>query len=275
MRALQSAALVCTDVLVRLLPRGLLRSLALSMSRRDPGLLTRTVTTAQRDLGRVRLPTRISGFEDLAFLFWTTPMNRGVLRQDFDEAAALYRRVRSVPNPRGVEIGRYAGGSTILIASAMVACNGGDGGGGRLTSIDIAPRDDEALREALSRLGLLRHVELLAADASRVAFDEPLDFVFIDGDHSYEAARRDHETWGRLVKVGGYVIHHDMGHGRAHATTLPPLARLRREIEEAQSELELVEEAGSLVIFRRVSDAWAPLPEPTGSAGRRATKAVE
>ena len=235
MRFLQSTALLGTDLLVRLLPRGLLRSLAASMSRYDPGLLTRTVTTARRSFEDVRLPARVSGFEDLAFLFWTTPMNRGLLRQDLDEAAALYRWVRSRPSPRGVEIGRYAGGSTVLIAAAMAS------GGGRLTSIDVAPRDDEALREALARLDLLRHVELLVADASRVAFDEPLDFVFIDGDHSYEGARRDHETWGRLVRIGGAIIHHDMGRGRAHATTLAPLARLRREIEGAQKELELVE----------------------------------
>ena len=86
------------------------------MSARHPEVVTRTVTTMARDLSAVTLPKQVGGFEDLAFLFWNTPMNRGVLRQDFDEAATLYGLVKSTGVLRGVEIGRYAGGSTILIA---------------------------------------------------------------------------------------------------------------------------------------------------------------
>lgn len=254
--ALHRMAAWCTDVLARLLPAGLLRSLAGSIARQDPQILTRTVTTVDRSLMGVRLPDRISGFEDLAFLFWATPMNRGVLRQDFDEAAALYRLVSSLPEPRGVEIGRYAGGSTLLIAAAL------SDAGGLLTSIDIAPQDDVQLHEVLTRLDLVDHVDLRVGDAAEVEWNEPLDFVFIDGDHSYQGAYRDHSRWGARVKVGGYIIHHDMGQARSHATGIPELMELRHDIEMHQAgELEVVEEAGSLVVFRRVSDAWTSFAE--------------
>jgi len=202
-----------TNILVVIFPRGLLRSLAISMSERHPEDLTRTVTTMNRDLGSVVLPERIRGFEDLAFLFWTTPMNRGVLRQDFDEAATLYGLIKSTGARRCIEIGRYAGGSTVMIASALAQNDG------KLTSIDIAPRDDQRLRAALEKLDLMKHVELIEADANSLAFDEPLDLVFIDGDHSYEGARLDHLKWGKLVCVGGHIVHHDMGYPRQAEST--------------------------------------------------------
>lgn len=38
----------------------------------------------------------------------------------------------------------------------------------------------------------------------------PLDFVFIDGDHTYEGVRRDYVTFGRLVSEGGVIAFHDI-----------------------------------------------------------------
>jgi predicted O-methyltransferase YrrM len=38
---------------------------------------------------------------------------------------------------------------------------------------------------------------------------EPLDFVFIDGDHSYEGCKIDIESWVDKVKPGGWLMGHD------------------------------------------------------------------
>lgn len=35
------------------------------------------------------------------------------------------------------------------------------------------------------------------------------DFVFVDGDHSYQGARSDLQNWGRRVRKGGWVLVHD------------------------------------------------------------------
>jgi len=40
-------------------------------------------------------------------------------------------------------------------------------------------------------------------------FDSPIDFLFIDADHSYEAAKADWEHWFPKVKKKGYVALHD------------------------------------------------------------------
>ncbi|GAG42319.1 unnamed protein product, partial [marine sediment metagenome] len=40
---------------------------------------------------------------------------------------------------------------------------------------------------------------------------KPLDFVFIDGNHSYEYVRQDITLWEPLVTAGGLVSGHDYG----------------------------------------------------------------
>lgn len=41
--------------------------------------------------------------------------------------------------------------------------------------------------------------------------DESIDFLFIDGDHSYEAVKRDIAMWLPKVKTGGIICGHDYG----------------------------------------------------------------
>ena len=45
--------------------------------------------------------------------------------------------------------------------------------------------------------------------AARCFLDGELDFVFIDGEHSYEAARLDIEAWWPKVRSGGLLMGHD------------------------------------------------------------------
>lgn len=41
------------------------------------------------------------------------------------------------------------------------------------------------------------------------SFDLPIDFLFIDADHSYEAVKADWNEWFPKVKKGGYIGLHD------------------------------------------------------------------
>lgn len=205
------------------------------------------------DWESVQLPNQLNDFCDLAFMFWLTPLNRGLLRQDIDEALILYRTVASIPQPKGVEIGRFFGASTILLALAV-------GHEGDLISIDIAPRNDEHISSILKRFDLVDRVKLIVKDANEVNIEGVLDFVFIDGDHSFEGAKRDHNRWGKRVKSGGYIIHHDMANARPYATQWESLAKLRQEILSKQKgQLELINEVGSISIFRRISNDFTEL----------------
>jgi predicted O-methyltransferase YrrM len=201
----------------------------------------------------VAVPGNPRRFEDLLFLFELSPLNRGLVRLDLDEAAALFARVAALGDPHGVEIGRFTGGSTFLLAVAV-------GARGRLDSIDIAPRDDEALDAALVSAGIRDRVHLVVADAGSTDSETSYDFAFIDGDHTYDAARRDHNRCGRCVRSGGLIIHHDMSRSRPFASQLGDVARLRSDILRRQrAQLELVQETGSLTVFRRTAAAWTDL----------------
>lgn len=50
-----------------------------------------------------------------------------------------------------------------------------------------------------------------SADASDIIEDNSLDFVYIDGDHSYEAVKNDMKLWFKKVKEGGFLCGHDFG----------------------------------------------------------------
>jgi len=201
----------------------------------------------------LEVPTQLEGFEDLSFLFWSSPLNRRFIRLDLDEAATMFKVVKSIPNAQGIEIGRFNGGSTVLLAAAV-------GPNGRLISIDSEPQDDQALGVFLRQANLLDRVELVVADSGAFEHDDQVDFVFIDGDHSYEGAKRDHNKWGSKVRPGGFIIHHDMGKARLLATQWESLAKLKSEIIAAQTEeLEIAHEAGSMIIFRRLSSPWKPV----------------
>jgi len=156
-----------------------------------------------------RWPERISGFEDLAFLFSSSILGHGVASLRFDEAAYLYRLVRGLQPRTAVEIGRFRGGSTFLIASAL--------GDGVVHSYDLELRQgrsgqdfDRQLIEALDRFDLTDRV-LLHTEDSRTA-DPPksaIELLFIDGDHREEGVRADFARWAPLLSPRGHLLFHD------------------------------------------------------------------
>jgi len=51
---------------------------------------------------------------------------------------------------------------------------------------------------------------LVEADSQDYEFDGPVDFLFVDGDHTEEGVTADNENW--LPSVVGAVAFHDYGH---------------------------------------------------------------
>ena len=76
-------------------------------------------------------------------------------------------------------------------------------------------------RAVLERGGptLRWHVER-SQDAGR-RWAEPVDLVFVDGDHALETCRLDWQQFSRWVKPGGIVVFHDARMGRPGGEGLP------------------------------------------------------
>lgn len=183
-------------------------------------------------------PTTVRGFEDLDFLFTSSQLDHGVASLRFDEAALLYRLVRDAGTATIVEIGRFKGGSTLLMAAAMAA-------GSTLWSYDLhipARPDlvgadlDAELAAALQRLGVDDGVNLVIGDSRTVDIPPgPFDVLFIDGDHSYEGAKADVERWGPHVREGGHLLVHDAIDTESYGNVYPGVQRAVAEVAHGSS----------------------------------------
>jgi hypothetical protein len=49
-----------------------------------------------------------------------------------------------------------------------------------------------------------------SVNAAKMINDDSLDFVFIDGDHSYEGVKNDINAWLPKIKKDGFIIGHDI-----------------------------------------------------------------
>lgn len=106
-----------------------------------------------------------------------------------------------------VEIGRFNGGSTLLLACANDAVP--------IWSIDIEPQNDDLLREIFQRTELGSKVDLVIGDSQTERHHRvgAYDVLFIDGDHGYQGCTRDLEVWFEGLSRGGSVLLHDCYEG--------------------------------------------------------------
>lgn len=137
------------------------------------------------------------------------------------EARALYRFARQTPdNAAIVEIGSWKGRSTYCLAKGLRS--------GRVYAIDPFDMSGDAPSEALyqEEAGAIPLLEQFRTNMRRLHVAdkvEPrpgrsedyrdafgaIDLLFIDGDHSIEACRRDFTGYAPHVKRGGCVLFHD------------------------------------------------------------------
>lgn len=193
-------------------------------------------------------------FEQLAGLFASTPMDHGVILMTIRQAAYLFGLVRSMPARTVIEIGRYKGGQTVLLAAAMPP-------GGRLWSIDNREKEprlhpglmrslDTQVADGCKRFDV--RVELLVGDSRTLTVDTgEVDLVVIDGDHTDAGVWNDCTRWGKRVRRGGAVIFSD---ACEEGVYLNPEGRVGRVMQEilAQGEFRLVKVVNRLAHLERV-----------------------
>lgn len=148
-----------------------------------------------------------------------------------DEGRALYdAAVRYLAGGVGVEIGTYCAKSTVLLGAAAVHT------GGVIYTVDHHHGSEEhqpgweyhdttlvdpvtgrfdtlpTARHTLDLAGLDDHVVAIVGKSPVVAkiWATPVQFLFIDGGHTEEAAQRDYDGWAGWVVPGGGLVIHDV-----------------------------------------------------------------
>lgn len=145
-----------------------------------------------------------------------------------------------------VEIGTCAGKSTIAIAFAQQ-----QKGGRPLVTIDIA--EHPALRDNLAGAGVEDWVDARIIRSTDAAKDwsEPIEMLWIDGDHATLAIMADIDAWSPHVAVGGVMAFHDYP---GVAKSMQTWSAVYRKVFARPYEWRVIadREAGSIIAFERL-----------------------
>jgi len=111
--------------------------------------------------------------------------------------------------------------------------------GAKVVNIDILQDKDESLVERWHSwrrddMELISIIEYSQYALHRVEAELPwIDFLFIDGDHSYEGAKLDFELYGPMVRKGGVIAFHDLMTPKSGKQNHIQVGKLWREIQHA------------------------------------------
>lgn len=115
-----------------------------------------------------------------------------------------------------VEIGSFLGASSCFISEGIRQ----SGKDSQLYCIDTWENDAmsegnrdtyaEFLRNTIKYKKFIRPLRGWSYEVAK-NFDQPIDLIFIDGDHSYEGVKEDVDLWLPKLNSGAIVVMHDIG----------------------------------------------------------------
>lgn len=131
-----------------------------------------------------------------------------------DELRTLYQHAISLKTgSTALEIGSYLGASTCYIVAGLIEKSG------HITCVDtwnnetIPEGEKDTFAEFQNNIKpVQQYVSCIRKNSYQLCpddFENQFDFVFIDGDHSYNAARNDFHLAAALTREKGKVFFHD------------------------------------------------------------------
>jgi hypothetical protein len=159
-----------------------------------------------------------------------------------------------------VEIGVFEGASARLVRSVMSSQ-------GRLTLIDpfVSDSNDTSLKARkgftwlnanLYKNGKVNWINDYSYNAVK-KWSEPVDLLFIDGDHNYQACLQDWNDWSPFIVKDGIVIFHDARYGLSGGAYWDGCVGPTKVVNELfrsgkpSNEWRIVEEKITSVVVRR------------------------
>ena len=145
----------------------------------------------------------------------------GSLIQVTEEITAFGDFAASRSPQRICEIGTFNGGTSLFLAGLAPSVRS-------YVGVDLEPKNGELVHALASRsvqfkylVGSSRDPEI-RRQVTECSGGEPLDLLFIDGDHSYDGVRADFLEFRGLVRPGGLIAFHDIvPHPRGNAGEVP------------------------------------------------------
>jgi len=146
------------------------------------------------------------------------PYERIAAAQINAEFAALMKRLQQENIRYACEIGTMQGGTLYLLTrvaledAVLVSIDlpGGPFGGGY--GPERVPFFERFARERQKVFCIRKDSKRIETQLAleKILKDQYLDYLFIDGDHSYEGVKSDYENYRRYVRKGGLIAFHDI-----------------------------------------------------------------
>ena len=176
----------------------------------------------------------------------TTAYDKYGMMQMSNEVERFAKFFRDLKCKNIMEIGTYAGG----LFSIM--CKLSDEEGIKI-SVDLPVYENQENTEYYKNFlrdhkQFSKNVHFISADSHKnetleqvkqILNGEELDFLFIDGDHSYEGVKQDFHMYKDLVKDGGYIGFHDINDTEWHRNLNCYVAHFWDEIKNEYNSTEI------------------------------------
>jgi len=193
-----------------------------------------------------------SDFAHLLWLFNSPRETRNIIRLDLHEAGLLYKYAKQTwIEPRKLfhhtgkgntilEIGRYWGGSTVLLA---MATHNSDV---NVVSVDVVTGcHDPDVDDWLNNYEEKDRIDI-RVDNSHAMENIPLSMLFVDGDHSYEGIKKD------FIHHWNYLNGDCLAHDYFDSTCVGVTQFITEWIEEGYA--EIIEQAGTMIALKKLKD---------------------
>jgi len=172
---------------------------------------------------RHRLTRLIGGIQSVeeayrfasSFRYMGTDIRAAQIREEIVELLRLLRDLKPMVI---LEIGTANGGSLFLFTMAAdpgatilsLDLPGGRFGGGYPAWKSLLYRSFARRGQEIHLIRSDSHNPLTLSKINKILTGRKIDFLFLDGDHTYEGVKRDFEMYGKLVKREGVVAFHDI-----------------------------------------------------------------
>lgn len=190
------------------------------------------------------------------FLLWSLGLRRTQSSTTLNERETLYAFAKG--KRRVVEIGVWQGLNTEKFRRIMAP-------DGILYAVDPFPRGRLGFSSvkaiarsnvAKSNNGNIVWMECLGSEAAalyKARNEGPVDFIFIDGDHTYDGIKGDWDAWMPLVAAGGIVSLHDSAVSeKTFATSQTGSVIFTEEMIKTDPRFRTLRQTDSLTVLERI-----------------------
>lgn len=165
-----------------------------------------------------------------------------------EEITQLVELLKSRSLRNILEIGSEAGG-TFYLWCRLTAIGGlkisldspnGDSGSGKYRTQEALAQRTKEFKCWSANVHVITgdsHEQKSRREVEQILGDKKLDFLFIDGDHSYEGVKADCEDYKGFVRPGGLIAFHDIVDSDYHRVRGCFVAQLWKELEGEKQEI--------------------------------------